>query len=182
MSQEELDLAVFAQLSADVQASYRPPGGVDPWEASPFGWIKKEPSRRVGAIGERLVKAWASHEGISVRPALDSGHDCVLADVRVEVKFSTLWAGGGFTFQQIRDQSYEVAGLLGIEPQSVKLWFVPKDVLWREGTGQHTGAAATDTKWLKFPAGSSPSWLRPYGGTLVEARAALEEVQRSLGR
>ena len=128
------------------------------------------------------MKAWASREGLPVGPPRDSGHDCVIAGVRVEVKFSTLWGNGGFVFQQIRDQSYEVAALLGIEPQSVRLWVVPKDVLWAEATGQHTGAAATDTKWLRFPASRPPAWLRPYGGTLPEARAALEEARRALGR
>lgn len=181
MSAADEDLAAFARLSAEVQAHYTAAVS-DAWEASPFAWIKKEPSRRVGAIGEALVRAWAGHEGLSVAAANDSGHDCVLSGVRVEVKFSTLWAGGDFVFQQIRDQSYEVAALLGIEPQSVRLWFVPKDILWEEGSGQHTGAAALDTKWLRFRATHPPSWLGQYGGTLAEARSALEEARRARGR
>ena len=180
MPQTDEDLAVFAQLSAEVQATYVV-AGTDPWEASPFAWIKKEPSRRVGAIGEALVRAWARHEGISVSPAVDSGHDCVLDGIRVEVKFSTLWASGDLVFQQIRDQSYQVAALLGIEPQSARLWVVQKHVIWEQASGQHTGAAAVDTKWLRFRATSPPEWLAPCGGTLAEGRAALEEARRSLG-
>jgi hypothetical protein len=84
-------------------------------------------------------------------------------------------------FQQIRDQSYEVACLLGLEPQRVHLWAVPKAVLWRNATGQHTGAAAHDTKWLRFPAVQPPDWLKVYGGTLPEARTALEKARRDLG-
>jgi len=179
-NEAELDLAVFAQLSAEVQASYAITG-TDVWEASPFAWIKKEPSRRVGAIGEALVKAWAHHEGIRVSAASDSGHDCVLDGARIEVKFSTLWAGGDFVFQQIRDQSYEIAALLGIKPQSVQLWFVPKAILWNNAAGQHTGAEALDTKWLRFKANNPPAWLAHHGGRLSTAKAALEEARRSRG-
>jgi hypothetical protein len=126
------------------------------------------------------VKAWAEHEGIAVTPATDAGHDCRLNDVPVEVKFSTLWAGGDFVFQQIRDQSYEVVALLGIEPQAVRLWMVPKRELWARAPGQHTGANALDTRWLRFEAADPPQWLEPFGGTLERARRSLEEIQHGL--
>jgi hypothetical protein len=170
---------VFTTLGAELQHFYTA-AATDPWEASPFAWIKREPSRRVGAIGEGLVKAWARHEGISVEPATDAGHDCRLGGVATEVKFSTRWAGGDFVFQQIRDQSYQVVALLGIEPQAVRLWVVPKNELWSQSSGQHTGANAQDTKWLRFPAADPPPWLAAYGGTLDAARRSLEEIQRSL--
>ena len=172
----EQDLAQFGRISATVQEEYRPAGGVDPWEASPFGWIKKESSRRRGAIGERLVQAWAREVGLRVTGRSDSGHDCRIEDVAVEVKFSTLWEGGNFTFQQIRDQSYAVAALLGLEPQAVHLWFLPKEMLWDNAVGQHTGAAAHDTKWLTFAAASPPTWLAPYGGRLDHALSAVRAL------
>jgi hypothetical protein len=181
MSSREDDLAVFTTLSAELQQSYAEEA-TDPWEASPFAWIKREPSRRVGAIGEGLVKAWARHEGIEVAAPTDTGHDCRLNGVPVEIKFSTLWAGGGFVFQQIRDQTYQVAALLGIEPQAVRLWMVPKGDLWVRAAGQHTGANAQDTKWLRFPAAAPPDWLTRFGGSLAGARRSLEEIQRNLGR
>jgi hypothetical protein len=180
MDQYEADLAVFATLSAEVQLGYED-AAADEWEASPFAWIRREPSRRKGAIGEALVRYWATREGMKVEPAADSGHDCRIDSVPVEVKFSLVWGGGEFVFQQIRDQSYEVACLLGLEPQRVHLWAVPKAVLWKNATGQHTGAAAQDTKWLRLPAGRPPHWLDAYGGTLPEGRAALEKARRELG-
>lgn len=180
MEQPEEDLAVFAKLSAEVQLGYED-AAADEWEASPFGWIRREPSRRKGAIGEALVRDWAARKGLEVAPATDSGHDCRLDGMPVEVKFSLIWGGGEFVFQQIRDQSYEVACLLGLEPQRVHLWAVPKRVLWDHSTGQHTGAAAQDTRWLRFPAVQPPAWLGPYGGTLPAARAALEKARRDLG-
>jgi len=181
MEEREADLAVFAQLSAEVQTEYAVTEA-DPWEASPFGWILGEASRRRGAIGERLVKAWARRAGFTVTGATDTGHDCVLDGVRVEVKFSTLWKSGGYKFQQIRDQSYEVAALLGIQPQVVQLWIVPKEELRVRSVGQHTGAGAQDTQWLSFPASDPPSWLAEYGGTLAGAKAALEQARRVLRR
>lgn len=176
VGREGSDLEVFASLSAEVQTKYAVTED-DPWKASPFGWILKEASRRRGAIGEQLVKAWARQNEIAVGSATDTGHDCVLDGVRVEVKFSTPWQGGGYKFQQLRDQSYEVAALLGLQPQVVQLWIVPKDVLWEHAVGQHTGAGAQDTKWLSFPADKPPSWLDKYGGTLAKAKASLKEAR-----
>lgn len=181
MANGDDDLVIFTRLSADLQASYAAAAS-DPWEASPFAWIKREPSRRVGAIGEGLVKSWAKQAGIVVTPATDAGHDCRLNGVKIEVKFSTLWAGGDLVFQQIRDQSYEVVALLGIEPQAVRLWMVPKAEIWARTPGQHTGANALDTKWLRFAASTPPDWLAPFGGTLERARRSLEEIHRRLGR
>jgi hypothetical protein len=179
MKQADADLALFARLSAEVALGFED-AAADEWETSPFGWIRREPSRRKGAIGEALVKDWATHEGMKVDSALDSGHDCQLDGLRVEVKLSLLWGGGEFVFQQIRDQNYEVACLLGLEPQGVHLWVVPKKVLWKHATGQHTGAAAQDTKWLRFPATTPSQWLKPYGGTLRAARKALEKARSEL--
>lgn len=171
------DLAVFAEFSAQIQIEYSKDVD-DPWKASPFQWILERPSRQKGAIGERLISAWAEHEGFTVDRPSDSGHDCVLDGLPVEVKFSTLWASGVFKFQQIRDQSYELAALLGIQPQKVQLWIVPKPELWTNAVGQHTGATAQDTKWLSFKAATPPSWLAPYGDSLADAKKALEEASR----
>lgn len=138
MEQQDADLAVFSRLSAEVQIGFED-AAADEWEASPFGWIRREPSRRKGSIGEALVRDWATQEGTQVERPTDSGHDCRINGLLIEVKFSLVWAGGQFVFQQIRDQSYEVACLLGLEPQRVHLWAVPKLVLWKHATGQHTG-------------------------------------------
>lgn len=176
MDETQRDLALFAQLSAEAQLGFKDTAA-DAWEASPFAWIRREPSRRKGAIGETLVRDWARQEGILVEHAANTGHDCRLGGLAAEVKLSLLWGGGEFVFQQIRDQDYVVACLLGLEPQRVHLWAVPKQILWEHSTGQHTGAAALDTKWLRFPAHAPPPWLADYGGTLAKAKAALEEAR-----
>lgn len=149
-------------------------GGKSVW------WVRREPPRRKGAIGELLVKAWARHEGVQVAPPSDPGHDLTLNEIRAEVKFSLLWESGDYVFQQLREQSYEVVCLLGLEPQSVAFWIAPKEIVWEHATGQHTGAEAQDTKWLRFRAARPPHWLRPYGGTLADALSALEEARGRL--
>jgi hypothetical protein len=171
------DLERFAHYSAEIQSRLSS-STPNPWDASPFGWITKEPSRRRGMIAEQLIAAWVVERGFSVRPAANSGHDLIVEALKVEVKFSSLWASGVFKFQQLRDQDYEVAVLLGLEPQEVRAWIPTKDLLRRHvlgnpAAGQHTGRDAADTFWISFRADRPPSWLAPTGGTLDDAEAVL---------
>lgn len=123
----------------------------DPWAGSPFAWIKSRPSRQVGKIGEQLVAGWCAAKGFDVISVRDSEADRIINGRRVEIKFSTLWANGGYTFQQIRDQNYEYAVCLGVSPFDVHGWVIPKSVLLQHVIGktpQHRGRAGTDTFWL----------------------------------
>ncbi len=117
----------------------------------------------------RLVRA----KGLGVVPTGDSQADRVINGKRTEIKFSTLWTGGDYVFQQIRDQNYDQLVLLGLSPFTVKCWVVPKAIVMgtvRDGLrGQHGGGAATETAWLRFRAAAPPAWLSAYGGTLVQA-------------
>ena len=116
-----------------------------------------------------------------MRSPVNTGHDRILNGVKIEVKFSTLWAGGGFTFQQIRDQDYDLAALLGLEPLRTHLWFVPKPVLSEHAVGQHR-CVCTRHQMAPFRSPLPPHWLARYGGSLSAAKAALEEARRLLGR
>lgn len=82
------------------------------WEGSPFAWIKREPSRRVGKIGEQIVSAWCIQKGFVISKSHDSDADIVVNDRPIEIKFSTLWQSNRYTFQQLRDQNYEYAFFL----------------------------------------------------------------------
>ena len=147
-------------------------GGDDPWANSPFAWIKTRPSRQVGKIGEQLVAAWCQRRGFIVSGSGDSQADMVMNGKRIEVKFSTLWESGVYTFQQIRDQNYEYAIFLGISPSEAHCWLVSKSVLRQHVIGhtpQHAGKVGSDTFWLSFHVESPPDWLRPFGGTLSKA-------------
>lgn len=144
------------------------------WETSPFGWIKTQPSRRVGTIGERLVDEWLTERGFTVRRSPDSDADRVVNGKRVEIKFSTRWATGGYVFQQIRDQRYEIAVFLGLSPTEAHCWVVSKaDLMARWGTPelphQHGGQAGTDTVWLSIDPASPPTWIQDCDGSLEAA-------------
>jgi hypothetical protein len=144
------------------------------WEGSAFQWIKTRPSRQVGAIGEKLVAGWlASHE-LNVARSGDSEADRVVEGRRVEIKFSTRWAAGGYRFQQLRDQRYDFVICLGVSPFDAHCWVIPKeDVirLWKvehQILSQHGGEGGADTAWIDVNPENPPAWLAPYGGSLSD--------------
>lgn len=51
---------IIAGLAESLRADYET-DAADPWAESPFRWIKKRPSRQVGAIGEKLVAGCHVH-------------------------------------------------------------------------------------------------------------------------
>ena len=170
------DLALLASLSAGLEADYAPDDLE--WEGSPFAWIKSRPSRQVGAIGEKLVAGWCAARDFDVTRSPDSDADRVIGGRRCEIKFSTRWKSGVYKFQQIRDQNYDLAILLGVCPLEAHCWVVPKaDPLAQKGragsglSGRHAGGG--ETAWLSFPAGNPPDWLGPHGGSLAAAAGVL---------
>jgi len=171
------DVVLMATIAAALMSDYVNPLE-DPWAGSPFAWIKARPSRQVGKIGEQLVAGWCAAKGLDVTRSPNSDADRVINGRLVEIKLSTLWAGGGYKFQQIRDQRYEVAFLLALSPFNASGWVVPKPVLmerpFRAGLSpQHAGRAGTDTAWLAFPATQPPTWLAEFGGPLSAAFALM---------
>jgi SLT domain-containing protein len=141
----------------------------DPWANSEHRWLMQLPSRRKGKAGEMIVQEWFSSLGMNVHKAANTGSDRTVNGHRVEIKTSTLWEAGKLIWQQIRDQEYSHIILLGIEPDRVRLWCVPKEVLRAHAVGQHTGAKGVETMWLSVNAESVPEWLAPYGGDLSTA-------------
>jgi len=167
------DVVLLATISATLMADYVNPAE-DPWVGSPFAWIKGRPSRQVGKVGEQLVAGWSAAKGLDVIRTGDSDADRLIDGKRVEIKFSTLWAGGGYTFQQIRNQRYDLCFLLGLSPFTASAWVIPKAVFmerpFRAGLShQHGGTAGTDTVWLRIDADTPPAWMAEYGGTLARA-------------
>ena len=107
------------------------------WKDSPFAWIKDLSSSRTrGKVGEQLVERWCIAQNFDVRPSPDSEADRIINRLRVEIKFSTLWKNGTYTFQQLRDQSYDIIICLGISPYDVHCWVLSKELVlekWRSG-------------------------------------------------
>jgi hypothetical protein len=167
------EVQLLAAISTTLTADYINPAD-DPWAGSPFAWIVTRSSRQRGKIGEQLVAGWCAAKGLDVMRAGDSDADRVINGKRVEIKFSTLWAKGDYVFQQIRDQRYDYALLLGVSPFSASCWVIPKAVLlgrpFKPGLApQHGGQAGRDTVWLRFLAAHPPAWLAGYGGALASA-------------
>lgn len=174
------EVLALAAIAAALEPDYATPMD-DPWSGSPFKWIKAQPSRTVGAIGESLVAGWSAAKGFDVVRSPNSQADRVIQGHRIEIKFSTLWKNGGYKFQQIRNQEYDFLFCLGVSPFDAHAWFIPKDVLLTRvigHMGQHTGAAGADTAWLGFDVGHEYEWMKPYGGRLSDVRRLIERAGR----
>lgn len=172
------DVQMLASLSQTISTDYIT-DAPDPWEGSPFAWIRTRQSRQVGAIGEKLMAGWCAAKGCDVMRSNTTDYDRIVNGHRVEIKFSTLWTSGVYKFQQIRDQDYDHMMCIGISPWDASLWVLPKSVLLEKviGTmGQHTGASGTDTAWLSFPATEPLEWMKPYGGRLSAAWEVIESL------
>ena len=154
------------------------------WEGSPFAWIRRRPSRSVGAIGENLVAGFFAARGFDVTRSHDSDSDRIINGFRTEIKFSSLWKNGIYKFQQIRDQNYDVVVCLGVSPFNAHCWALPKSTIMDNwGTDrlphQHGGQRGRDTVWLSFDPDNAPSWLSPYGGTLSRAADVVNSLVSS---
>lgn len=152
------------------------------WNDSPFGWIKQQPSRTVGAIGEKIISAWLAMHDFNVSRSPDSGADRIVEGKRVEIKFSTLWKNGSYTFQQLRDQNYDFIIMMGLSPHDAHCWVVPKkDIirLWKEEhiiEGQHTGGAGADTAWVHLTPQNDMNAMKNYGNTLSGALKSISKL------
>jgi hypothetical protein len=173
MKIKDPEVRMLAAISSALNVEYESEN--KDWAGSPFEWIKSRPSRQVGAIGEKLVAGWLASRGFDVARAGDSDADRVIENKRVEIKFSTLWQNGGYKFQQIRDQRYDLAICLGVSPFNAHCWVIPKPDLMRlwkiehRIASQHGGRGGADTAWIDVSPEKPNEWLSQYGGTLTEA-------------
>ncbi len=174
------DVQILATWSQTLQGDYADEDRE--WSGSPFAWIKTRPSRQIGVVGEKLISGWLATKGFDVVRSPDSEADRVVNGKRAEVKFSTLWKGGFYKFQQLRDQNYAFAICLGISPFDAHCWVIPKTTIlaeWGAGNGlesQHGGQSGTDTAWLTVVPGREPKWLQDCGGRLADAARCIEGV------
>ena len=154
----------------------------DMWDGSPFEWIRGGlASRRKGVVFEELMSQWCVAKGLQVVKSPDSDADHIIAGLRAEIKGSTLWKGGTYRFQQVRNQNYRILLCMGISPYDARCWVIPKDDvmrLWDKGiiTSQHGGSGGSDTAWIAVNPASPPNWIRPYGGTLTAGFARLRSL------
>lgn len=149
------------------------------WENSPFSWFVFDlTSSQKGAVGEKMVAKFLTQQGFSVSKSPGSDSDLAVNGHQVEVKCSTLWEGGIYKFQQIRDQDYSILFCLGISPHEAHAWVARKaDIDWNEISGQHTGEGAKDTSWTGFAPSQCPhTWMHPQTGDLTKVCGELRKI------
>lgn len=181
LDNDDRDVELLAEYSRDLHKKYEEDDKA--WEKSPFAWIRSRPSRSRGAIGEALISRYLEAKGFHVERSPDSDADRMIDQKRVEIKSSTLWKGGFYKFQQLRDQNYSFAICLGISPGNAHCWVLPKDVImdqWRAGgiTSQHRGQGGRDTAWLQVAPDNVPKWLREWGGSLSQATSIITRTTK----
>jgi hypothetical protein len=165
--------ADLVDACAAVGATYQASDDSNPWESSPYKWLRDLSSRKKGAAGEKIIEKWLSANGCILTAPGSSQADRRVNGHPIEIKLSTEWENGIYKFQQIRDQSYEHIILFGVRPQALNVWCVPKAVILEKATGQHTGSSAKETLWLSFLADECPTWLSAYGGDSAAGLAAI---------
>lgn len=165
----DAEVSILAGIAGMLQSDYLRPEVEQRWSGSPFAWIRTQPSRRVGKIGEQLVSGWCAAKGLDVQASGDSEADRIIRGHRVEIKFSTLWESGSYTFQQIRDQNYAHVICLGVSPFAAHCWAIPKAIVRENIAPQHGGHQGTDTLWFSVDPNAPHPWLRSFGGTLQQA-------------
>lgn len=153
----------------------------DPYRGSENEWFKILSSKRKGKAGELMVGASLEKEGIDVWSSKQarkgklvdksvklSDYDLYLKTLglRAEVKTSTMWGEGkNFTFQQIRDQDYDIIIFQFVLPNEVKLFYCTKEdavnYIMIDGHGQHGGGQATETFWITFDLDHVPTYIIP---------------------
>jgi hypothetical protein len=174
------DVQILASCAATLEEDYSAED--KEWDGSPFAWIKTRPSRQIGVIGEKLVAGWLATKGFDVTRSPDSDADRIINGVRAEIKFSTIWKGGFYKFQQLRKQNYDFAICLGVRPFDAHCWVISKEEIvdqWGAGNGlaaQHGGQRGQDTAWLTVCPDNVPAWLNLCGGTLADAAECITSL------
>ncbi len=146
---------------------------------SRYNWMRNCPSGRKGKIAEDLILEWCTAKKLRSERGDKKNYDLLIENKRVEVKLSFLWETGIFKFQQIRNkQSYQYCLCLGISPDEINAWLIPKNELRRDRPGlqpQHGGKKGVDTKWLSFSPEHPPKWIKKYGDDLSAVQRLLKK-------
>lgn len=146
----------------------------DLWRGSPFAPLRTlKPIPKSNTVREMLAM-WFAHNGVVATVKTIAGNaTLILPDKQLAmVKVSTLWSEGFYRFQQIKDWDYQVALLLGISPQTIHLWIIPREEIVTRSIPQH----GVGSRMLNVRPDKLPAWMSSYGGTLLQARTVLREA------
>jgi site-specific DNA-methyltransferase (adenine-specific) len=166
----EDDFQLLASQASYLRLDLESPEGE--WEDSPFNWILDLPPAGKGKLGRQLIATWCVSKGLSVEYLADKDATLSINGARFATKFSTLWSGGNYKFQQIRDQDYEFIICLGISPATAHCWIFKKEYILEHAKVQHKGAKGSEY-WLSINPRQPQDWLIQSGGSLPEAYKAI---------
>ena len=171
------DLDHLSQALQALEARYP---GTQAWDDSPHKWVLSLASASKGSVGRQLAMDWGRSLGITLKQvSIDKQIYLELDDVRIQVKFSTLWDSGYYRFQQIRDKDYDFCLCLGVAPFDMNSWLIPKaalDIYVIGSKGQHTGAGSGETWWLEASPTGQEQWLEDFGGQLADVGMELQRL------
>lgn len=149
------------------------------WEGSPFEPLRRMANKRKSAVGvwmfHRIVQQRFGFAPTSPKSPVSSRE---IEGKIFKIKMSMQWETGAFAFEQIReDESYAYMVLLGLCPDDVYMWIVPKPKLIDESKAQH----AESSRWVRFEPETPPEWLAPHGGPIAVGIEALVRILRPEG-
>lgn len=169
------DFEMLAATAAYLQEKLQEKSDI--WEGSPFEWVLQLPARQKGALGRRLVTSWCASKDLYMeRPkdkeAKDTSETLVIGEIKLSIKFSTLWNNGKYNFQQIRSDGYDYVLCFGISPTQAHCWVLERNYAISHAKPQHKSEY-----WISFNPKSPPNWLQGHGGTLDQAYEVLKKLQ-----
>lgn len=173
---QQADFDYFASIARYYRSEYEEIS--DSWEGSPFDWIVELTPPTKGALGKKMIASWCRAKGLTVEDSTGKSADILINGYRFAIKFSFLWSGGFYKFQQIRNQEYDHIMCLGLSPNSAHCWVMQKDYVLAHSVSQHGGSRGSDTNWFSVDPNNPQDWLRPYGGTLEAAYKILASLQK----
>jgi hypothetical protein len=158
---------LFFQKASDVVPAKEPS-----WEGARFEKFKARTPAASGSMFEVLIRKWAAWAGLHVEDRRSSDHDMIIGRRRIEVKGSTLDSMGWFHFNQIRQDEFDLAVLVGLTPDDCSMWVEDGDALRSVAQWEMHRAGRRNMK-LKV----RPGWLGPESdGSLSRALERLADA------
>ena len=150
----------------------------DIWKNSPFEWVLQLSAAQKGKLGRHLIKTWFESQGFHFRKSVNKNTFYEVNGHPISTKFSTIWTGGSYKFQQIRDHGYEFLICFGLSPYTVHCWVFKKDYIVHFATPQHKGNKGAEY-WIAINPLNQPRWSSNCGGTLKKASNKFKEILNS---
>lgn len=119
------------------------------WEHSPFKMVHFLSSSQRGKLAKELVAEWLQDNGLKWESSPIRDLDLIVEGYKCQIRFSTLWEGNHYQFQQIRKTEYDYLICLGIRPNGADIWIGSlKEIAsnWNTLTEQH----GKETIWVSI--------------------------------